>query len=131
MNGHRFVNVRLNWGKVQRAILILSCFLGLILLAQPRVHSQTGEQPQQGTLATSSDGGTASNSNPRQIALPHWYDANLTTTFSVSHAHQQLRTFKVPQVQASAGDTFIEIKHPKGVRGTRAWSLDVQGDVIG
>jgi hypothetical protein len=125
------VNVRLNWGKVQLAILILSCFLGLILLAQPRVHSQTGEQPQQGTLATSSDGGTASNSNPRQIALLHWYDANLTTTFSVSHAHQLLRTFKVPQVQASADDTFIEINHPKGVRGTRAWSLDAQGDVIG
>src|SRR6202047_184844 len=37
----------------------------------------------------------------------------------------------VPQVQASADDTFIEINHPKGVRGTRAWSLDAQGDVIG
>jgi hypothetical protein len=37
----------------------------------------------------------------------------------------------VPQIQASADDTFIEINHPKGVRGTRTWSLDAQGDVIG
>jgi hypothetical protein len=131
MNEQTFANVRVDRGKVQLGILILSCFLDLILLAQPRVHSQTGEQPQQGTLATSSDGGTASNSNPRQIALLHWYDANVTTTFHVSHAHQQLRTFKVPQVQASADDTFIEINHPKGVRGTRVWSLDAQDDTIG
>ena len=27
----------------------------------------------------------------------------------------------VSQVQASADDTFIEINHPEGVRGTRAW----------
>jgi len=34
-------------------------------------------------------------------------------------------------VQASADDTFIEINHPEGVHGTRAWSLDAQDDVIG
>ena len=37
----------------------------------------------------------------------------------------------VAQVQASADDTFIELNHPEGVRGTRAWSLNAQGDVIG
>lgn len=31
----------------------------------------------------------------------------------------------------TAGDTFFDINDPKGVRGTRAWSLDPQGDVIG
>ena len=41
------------------------------------------------------------------------------------------RDLQVPQVQASADDTFIEINDPKGVRGTRAWSLDAEGDVIG
>jgi hypothetical protein len=41
------------------------------------------------------------------------------------------RDLQVPQVQAAADDTFIEINDPKGVRGTRAWSLDAQGDVIG
>jgi hypothetical protein len=29
---------------------------------------------------------TASNGNLLQIALLHWYDANLTTAFNVSHA---------------------------------------------
>jgi hypothetical protein len=86
MNEQTFANVRLNRGKVQLAILILSCLLGLILVAQPSTHSQIGEQPQQGNLATSSIGVTASNRNPLQIALLHWYDANLTTAFKVSHA---------------------------------------------
>lgn len=31
----------------------------------------------------------------------------------------------------TADDTFIEINDPNGVRGTRAWSLDAQGDIIG
>jgi hypothetical protein len=129
MNEQALASVRLTRGKVKLAILIFSCFRGLILLAQPHMHSQVGEQPQKRSLPASSIG--ASNINPRQIALLRWYDANLTTTFSASHAHQQLRTSKVSQVQASADDTFIEINHPKGVRGTRAWSLDAQGDVIG
>ena len=84
MNGQTFANVRLNRSKVQLGILILSCFLGLILLAQTRVHSQTGEQPQQGTLAASSDGGT-----------------------------------------------FIPIDDPLGVKGTRAWGINAQGDIVG
>jgi hypothetical protein len=86
MNKQTFTKFGLNRGKVRMAILILSCFLGLIPLAQPSTHSQIGEQPQQGRQATSSIGVTASNSNPLQIALLHWYDANLTTTFHVSHA---------------------------------------------
>jgi hypothetical protein len=83
MNEQTFANVRLNRGKVQLGILIL-CFLGLILLAQPSTHSQVGEQPQQRALATSSDGGT-----------------------------------------------FIEIDHPLGVKGTHAWGINPQGDIVG
>jgi hypothetical protein len=81
-----FANVRLNKGTVQLGILILAYLLGLILLAQPSTHSQVGEQPQQRRPAISSLRVTASNRNPLQIALLHCYDANLTTTFNVSHA---------------------------------------------
>ncbi|HXC42471.1 MAG TPA: hypothetical protein VNY51_02990 [Candidatus Dormibacteraeota bacterium] len=54
----------------------------------------------------------------------------------VGHGHvaaltSPTRGLQVPQVQASDNDTFIEIDDPKGVMGTRAWSLDAQGDVIG
>lgn len=31
----------------------------------------------------------------------------------------------------AGGDTFIEVNDPKGVKGTRAWSIDAQGDLIG
>jgi hypothetical protein len=31
----------------------------------------------------------------------------------------------------TASDTFIEINDPKGVHGTRAWSIDPHGDLIG
>jgi hypothetical protein len=71
MNEQTFANVRVNRGKLHMAIVILACFLGLILLAQPSTHSQIGEQPQQGKLALSSLGVTASNRNPLQIALLH------------------------------------------------------------
>lgn len=83
MNGKTFANVRLNRAKVHLGALILSCFLGLILLAKP-THGQTGEQPQQGTQATSSDGGT-----------------------------------------------FIPIDDSLGVKGTRAWGINAQGDIVG
>jgi hypothetical protein len=43
MNGQTFADFRLNRGKVQLGILLISCFLGLILLAQPSTHSQSGE----------------------------------------------------------------------------------------
>ena len=69
MNRQTFAKVRLNRKKVQLVVLILACFLGLV--AQPSTHSQGGDQPQPGTLATSSLGVTVSNRNPLQIALLH------------------------------------------------------------
>lgn len=84
MNEQTFANFRLKRGKLQSAILILFCFLGLILLAQPGTHSQIGEQPKPRTLATPSDDGT-----------------------------------------------FIPIDDPLGVKGTRAWGINAQGDIVG
>jgi hypothetical protein len=48
MNKQTFANVRLN-RKVQLSILIFSSFLGLILVVQPSVQSQIGNQPQHDT----------------------------------------------------------------------------------
>lgn len=84
MNKQTFANVRLTRDKVQAAILIVSCFLALILLAQPSTHSQIGGQLQQGTLPTSSDSGT-----------------------------------------------FIPIDDPLGVKGTHAWGINIEGDIVG
>lgn len=84
MNKETLANVRLTRNKVQAAILIVSCFLVLILLAQPSTHSQIGEQLQQGTLPISSDSGT-----------------------------------------------FIPIDDPLGVKGTHAWGINIEGDIVG
>jgi len=86
MNEQMFANVRLHSSEIRRAVLILSCFIGLMLVGQPSTRSQIGEQPKQGMLAKASIGVTTSNSNPLQIALLHWYDANVTTAFNVSKA---------------------------------------------
>ena len=83
MTGRAFENVRLNRAKLQRALLMLSCTLGLLVLAQPSIFSQVGEQSQQAILATSSDG------------------------------------------------TFIEIDAPLAIKGTHAWGINAQGDIVG
>lgn len=50
--------------------------------------------------------------------------AGPTTAHPTRDAHTR-------QTQASAGDTFIEINDPLGVRGTRAWGIDPEGDIVG
>ncbi|HTG59385.1 MAG TPA: hypothetical protein VMG63_08260 [Terriglobia bacterium] len=87
MNEQTFANVRLNRSKVQLGILMLSCLLGLILLAQP-------------------------SSGPVRAA-PAAGESQLGAS------------------QSSDGGTFIPIDDPLGVKGTHAWGINPQGDIVG
>src|ERR1700681_1624878 len=41
------------------------------------------------------------------------------------------RDVRPPVAQRSDGDKFIELNDPLGARGTRAWGIDSEGDVVG
>src|ERR1700736_6460957 len=99
MNRQTFANVRLNRGKLQSAILILSCFLGLILLAQPSTHSQVGGQPHHDTGAAG--GGVDSDSKSKQVL------------FSVGGRPQRVR-FMI----AAHGQTFDQMQKLLGPEGS-------------
>jgi len=52
-------------------------------LARTQEQSEVGPAPESETQTTPISGVTSSTQNPLQIALLHWYNANLTTTFTV------------------------------------------------
>ena len=63
------------------AVAVVLCGLvGIVpYLAVTQEQNEVEEEPQQSPLI----GVTSSTQNPLQIALLHWYNANLTTTFGV------------------------------------------------
>src|SRR6516165_8479268 len=63
------------------AVVVILCYLvGIVpYLAITQDQSGVEDAPQQAPLT----GVTSSTQNPLQVALLHWYDANLTTTFRV------------------------------------------------
>jgi hypothetical protein len=42
-----------------------------------------------------------------------------------------LQVLQPSRSQATVSETFIQIDDPKGARGTRAWGIDPEGDVVG
>ena len=66
--------------RVAVAAAVLFGLLGIVpYLAVTQEQSEIGEAPQRSPLI----GVTSSTQNPLQIALLHWYNADLTTTFRV------------------------------------------------
>ena len=99
MNLQTFINVRRNRRKVQLGIFILSCLLGLILLAQPSTHSQIGGPPQHDTGAAGV--GVDSDSKSKQVL------------FSVGGRPQRVR-FMI----AAHGQTFDQMQKILGPEGS-------------
>ena len=92
-------------------------------------------------------GVTQSTKNPQQIAILHWYDANLTTTFTVGNgplgmafdgAHLWIANFfgnNVTKLETSTGK--ILGKFPAGVGpwrvafdGANVWVTNITGDSV-
>lgn len=99
MDRQTFANVPPNREKVQSAVLIISCFLGLLVLVQQSTHGQVGGQPQRDTGAAGV--GVNSDSKSKQVL------------FSVGGRPQRVR-FMI----AAHGQTFDQMQKILGPEGS-------------
>ncbi|HEY6290123.1 MAG TPA: hypothetical protein VI455_00985, partial [Terriglobia bacterium] len=138
-------------GRSLRFLVVVLLFTALVgaapYLAQSQEQDDSAEVPQPDAASRPLIGVTTSSQNPLQIAILHWYNANLTTQFTTATAPFGVAfdgssiwvcnngSNNVTKLRASDGTvlgTFAVGTNPTGVAydGANLWVANINGNNV-